>query len=157
VAAEITNTANDTTQLALLVAASPQNLTGAGAERGVGTFVADAGYWSIPNATLETDAEILIATVAPTNGISDPEDPRVQARHAVLERVERGELTLRAAAAEMGISDTWAGKLLALHRAREPQPVAVRAAMNTSSPAPMAWPVTRGARPPSNRSSATSK
>jgi transposase len=131
VAAEITNAANDTTQLAPLVAASTQNLASAGMEERVETFVADAGYWSIPNATLETDAEVLIATVAPNNGITDPDDPRVQARHAVLDRVERGELTLRAAGTEMGISDARAGQLLAARRAPEPEALVVRAAMNT--------------------------
>ncbi len=109
--------------------ASTQNLAAAGHDEPVGAFVADAGYWSAENATIHTDAEVLIATVAPSNGISDPDDPRVRARDAVLERVERGELTLVAAAAEMGVSHTWAGKLLALHRAHEPGPVAVRAAM----------------------------
>ncbi len=129
VAAEMTNAANDTTQFVPMVTASTQNLTAAGHDESVGAFVADAGYWSTENATINTDAEVLIATVAPSNGISDPDDPRVQARDAVLERVERGELTLVAAAAEMGVSDTWAYKLRALHRARDPGPVAVRAAM----------------------------
>jgi transposase len=136
VAAEMTNAANDVTQLAPLVEASNQNLRAAGVEHGVGTFVADAGYWSVPNATLETDAEVLIATVAPNNGITDPEDPRVQARHAVLERVERGELTLRAAGTEMGISDARAGQLLAARRAPEPEALVVRAAMNTKLASP---------------------
>ena len=130
VAAEMTNAANDTTQFEPLVRVTTQNLAAAGACQRVGAFVADAGYWSTENATIDTDAEVLIATVAPSTGkIIDPDDPRARARQRVLERLERGELTTVQAGAEMGVSDTWAGKLLAQHRTRKPDPFSVRAAM----------------------------
>ena len=43
-------------------------------------FVADTGYWSIDNATLGIDAEVLITPMPMTGGITDPDDPRVARR-----------------------------------------------------------------------------
>ena len=47
-----------------------------------------------------------------TNGIADPDDPRIAQRDEVLERVSSGSLSVRAAAKELGISETWARQLL---------------------------------------------
>lgn len=116
VAAELTNAANDSTMFTPMVDATEANLEHAGRPEGVGTYVADAGYWSVPNATAPTDAEVLITPMPATNGITDPDDPRIAARHEVLERHEAGELTLAEAAAEMGVSTTWARKLREDHR-----------------------------------------
>src|SRR5690606_15789134 len=60
VAAEITNAANDSTMFAPMVDATEANLTDAGRTEGVGAYVADAGYWSVPNTTAApADAEVL--------------------------------------------------------------------------------------------------
>lgn len=112
VAAEITNAANDTTMFAPMVAATSANLAAAGAAA-VGVYAADAGYWSVPNVTLAVDAEVLIAPMPATNGITDPDDPRIAERDAVLDRLDAGELTVKAAAADMGVSQTWVRQLRA--------------------------------------------
>ncbi len=111
VAAELTNAANDSTMFTPMIAATEANLEAAGRPEGVGTYVADAGYWSVPNVTAPTDAEVLITPMPATNGITDPDDPRITQRNEVLDRLEAGELTLAAAASEMGVSTTWARKL----------------------------------------------
>jgi transposase len=126
VAAELTNAANDTTMFVPLVEATEANLTDAGRPEAVGAYAADAGYWSVPNATLETEAQILIAPVPATKGITDPDDPRIAQRDAVLERLEAGELTLKAAALEMGVSEHWARQLRDHRRRGEPDPARVR-------------------------------
>ena len=71
VAAELTNAANDSTMFAPLVEATETNLEQAGSDA-VGTFVADAGYWSVPNATLATDAELLITPSRPHTASPTP-------------------------------------------------------------------------------------
>jgi hypothetical protein len=38
------------------------NVTEAGHHAGVGAFVADAGYWTAANGTVNVGAEVLIAT-----------------------------------------------------------------------------------------------
>ena len=111
-----------------MVVATEENLVDTGAER-VETFVADTGYWSIPNATLDIDADVLITPMPLTGGITDPDDPRLAQRREVIERLNRGEITVAAAAAEMGVSTTTARKLLRSHRAGRPDSVEVRQAM----------------------------
>ena len=126
VAAEVTNAANDSTMFGTMLEASEENLEEAGRPSAVGTYVADAGYWNVPNATLATEAEVLIVPMPATQGITDPDDPRIAERDAVLERLEAGELTLVAAAAEMGVSETWARKLRDDRRRGGPDPARVR-------------------------------
>lgn len=126
VAAEITNAANDTTMFTPMVDATEQNLTDAGRPEAVGAYAADAGYWSTPNASTDIAAEVLIVPSSATNGITDPDDPRIAERDAVLERHERGELTLKAAAAEMGVSLTWARKLRDDRQNGGPDPARLR-------------------------------
>jgi transposase len=129
VAAEVTNAANDTTMFAPMVTATEANLSAGDRPVDVGAYAADAGYWSVPNATLDTTAEILIAPVPATNGITDPDDPRVEARNQVLDRLEAGELTLQAAATEMGVSHTWVRKLRDHRRSGEADPARLRKEM----------------------------
>ena len=136
VAAEVANAANDTTQFVPMLAAATENLHAAGCDDGIGTVVADAGYWSTDNATVETEATLLIATVAATNGVIEPDDPRLRVRRRVLARLDRGKLGVREAAAEMGISETWARKLLSDYRLRAPDPVKVRAGMDAKLATP---------------------
>jgi transposase len=128
VAAEVTNAANDTTCFEPMASAAAENLVAAGGQP-VGTFVADAGYWSTDNACLDIDAEVLIAPVPATNGVTDVHDPRLAERHAVLDRLHAGALTIRQAAQEMGVSETWARELLRAYRANGPDPAVIRAAM----------------------------
>ena len=128
VAAEVCNAANDSTQLQPMVAATETNLTAAGAEP-VGVFVADAGYWNPDNATLDVAAEVLITPMPATAGITDPADPRIAERNAVVARLDRGEITVREAANQMGVSTTWARKLLRDHRSGRPDPAQLRNAM----------------------------
>ena len=130
VAAAVVTAANDLAQLAPLLAATEANLHAVSHEGGVGTVVADAGYWSTDNATLDTDARVLIATVPATMGITDPNDPRIAQRDAVLHRWDRGEINAKTAAAEMGVSEPWARKLFVDRRSNVADPAVVRAAMD---------------------------
>jgi transposase len=111
VASELTNAANDSTMFEPLIEATEANLAAAGQTGGVGAYAADAGYWSVTNATLETNAELLINPLPATRGITDPDDPRIGERNKVLDRHEAGKLTLKQAATEMGVSETWARQL----------------------------------------------
>jgi hypothetical protein len=74
VAADVTNAANDTTCFEPLAVTATENLAAAGAEP-VGIFVADAGYWSTDNASLNLGAEVLIAPVPPRTGSPTPPTP----------------------------------------------------------------------------------
>lgn len=89
VAAEMTNTANDFTQLVPMTDATRENLTEVNGPD-VGTFVADAGYWSAENLSQLADVDLLVAPMPATSGITDPDDPRRKQRQAVIERVEAG-------------------------------------------------------------------
>lgn len=104
VAAEVTATTNDQTNFVPMARAATENLAEAGHQQPVGTLVADAGYWSAGNATAEVGADVLIATrdQAWRRAPKPPED-----RLAVLARVNRGELSQRAAGEILGVSHTW--------------------------------------------------
>lgn len=128
VAADVTNATNDTTCFEPMVAAATTNLAAVGGQP-VGAFVADAGYWSTDNACLDVDAEVLIAPVPATNGVTSAHDPRLDERRAVLERLDAGALTIRQAAHQMSVSETWARELLRAHRANGADPAIVRTAM----------------------------
>jgi transposase len=111
VAAEVTNAANDSTMFVPMVRASEKNLAAAEGD-GIGTFAADTGYWSVENVTLDTSAAVLITPLPSTQGIADPDDPRIQGRSKVLERIAAGELSVKEGALEMGVSYNWARRLL---------------------------------------------
>lgn len=128
VAAEVTNAARDSVIFATMVAATERNLKDNGADP-AGTFVADTGYWSIDNATLDIDADVLITPMPMTGGITDPDDPRIARRRHVIKRLDHAEITIKTAAAEMGVSTTTARKLLRHHRSGHPDAVEVRHAM----------------------------
>ena len=128
VAAEVTNAARDSVVFAMMVAATQHNLAGNSGDP-VATFVADTGYWSIDNATLDIDADVLITPMPVTGGVTDPNDPRIARRAGVIERLDRAKITVTAAAEEMGVSTTTVRKWLANHRGGRPDPVAVRRAM----------------------------
>lgn len=126
VAAELANAANDSTMFVPLVEATEANLAEAGRPQAVGAYVADAGYWSVPDVTHPVGAEVLITPMPATQGITDPDDPRIAERHEVIDRLEAGELTLREAAAQMGVSETWARKLRDDRRSGTPDPARLR-------------------------------
>jgi transposase len=128
VAAELTNAANDSTQLIPMIDAARQNLTEVESPE-VGVFVADAGYWSAENLSQLGDVDLLVTPMPATSGIIDPTDPRRKQREAVIERVDAGELTITQAAKEMGVSHTWARKLVNDHRRGVPDPARLRAEM----------------------------
>ncbi len=128
VAAEVTNAANDSTMFKTMVRATEANLARSGATRAK-SFVADTGYWSVENVTIETDAELLVTPMPATNSELAPDDPRLDLRAELFERVERGEMALADAAAELGISTGWAGQLLAQRRAGRGDPAVLRKQM----------------------------
>lgn len=104
VAAEVTTTTNDQTNFVPMAQATAENLADAGHAQPVGTLVADAGYWSAANATTDVGAEVLIATRGQAwRRAPKPSDDRL----AVLARVNRGELSQRAAGRILGVSYTW--------------------------------------------------
>jgi hypothetical protein len=59
------------------------------------TTASDTGSWSIDNATLDIDADILITPMPVTGGITDPYDPRIARRAGVIERLDRAEITVK--------------------------------------------------------------
>jgi transposase len=104
VAAEVTTTSNDQPHFVPLATAATKNLTDAGHRDGVGTFLADAGYWTAANSTADVGAEVLIATRKTAWRKADkPDDDKL----AVLARVNRGELSQRKAGEILGVSYTW--------------------------------------------------
>ena len=115
VAADVTNAARDSVVFPEMVAAVVANLAGTGSAD-VSVFVADAGYWSAGNANLGCDAEVLIAPMPTTTGITDPDDPRLTQRREVITQLDGGEITVADAARQMGVSTSWTRKLLTHHR-----------------------------------------
>jgi transposase len=104
IAAEVTATSNDQPHFVPMATAVTENLTDAGHADGVGTFVADAGYWTAANGTTDVGAEVLIATKKGSWRKADkPDDDKL----AVLAKVNRGELSQRKAGEILGVSHTW--------------------------------------------------
>jgi hypothetical protein len=132
IAAQVTNAASDTTQLAPVLVAAQTNLAGAGHVGGIGTVLADAGYWSTDNATIATTAQMLIATTLATNGDIGVGDPRLAIRSAVLHQLDQGQITTKAAAAQIGVSDGWTRHLLIEYRRFGRDPAIVRAEMDAA-------------------------
>ena len=103
-AAEVTVTSNDQPHFVPMATAVTENLADAGHADGIGTFVADAGYWTAANGTIEVGAEVLIATRKTSWRKADkPDDDKL----AVLAKVNRGELSQRKAGEILGVSYTW--------------------------------------------------
>jgi transposase len=132
VAAQVSNAANDTTMLAPVLAAAQDNLLAAGHVVGIGSVVADAGYWSTGNATIATSARVLIATTPATNGDIKVGDPRLALRSQVLPQLDAGQITTKAAAAQIGVSQDWTRHLLSEYRRFGRDPAIVRAEMDAA-------------------------
>lgn len=133
VAAELSNRGVDVEWFAAMVAATEANIASAGVTEAVGTFVADAGYYSTDNATLDTPADVLIATaktrdlpVAAPEPLGDvpaggtaagrqafhaAEIERAERVAAIFDRTNTGELTLTDAAIEIDVSYTRASQM----------------------------------------------
>ncbi len=104
VAAEVTTSTNDQVNFVPMAEAIVENLAEAGQREPVGTLVADAGYWTTANATTDVGADVLIATQPRAwRRAPKPSEDRL----AVLARVNRGELSQRAAGDILGVSYTW--------------------------------------------------
>jgi transposase len=104
VAADVTNIPNDQISFVPMARAVAETLKEAGHAGGAEVLVADAGYWSAANATTDVGADVLIATrKSPWRRSEAPSDERL----AVLARVNRGELSQRAAGEILGVSYTW--------------------------------------------------
>lgn len=104
VAAEATATTNDQVHFLPMVEATKENLQSAGHTAPVGTFLADAGYWTVTNGTTDIGANALMPTRKPARRKENvPDDDKM----AVLARVNRGELSQREAGKMLGVSYTW--------------------------------------------------
>lgn len=104
VAAEVHNVTNDQASFVPMAKAVNENLAAAGYQDAPGTFLADAGYWSAANATTDVGADVLIATRKNAwRAAPKPDDDRL----SVLAKVNRGELSQRAAGDLLGVSYTW--------------------------------------------------
>jgi hypothetical protein len=121
VAAEVTNHATDAKLLEPMVNAITTNLATAGALEPVGTVLADAGYWSAPNADLQ-GPDLLIATAKSSKlAHLDPvtENDRLQQWGALLQRVDAGETKGIDAAVLMGVSPSTVTRRVRSWRARQ--------------------------------------
>lgn len=102
-AAEVVTSTNDQPSFVPMTAGVTCNLGFAGYQGGVGTFLADAGYWTAANATADIGAPSLIPTRKSVwREREKPDDDQLM----VLARVNRGELSLRKAGAILGCSYT---------------------------------------------------
>lgn len=131
VAAEATATSNDQPHFLPIAAAVTENLADAGHADGVGTYVADAGYWTAANGTTNVGADVLIATrKASWRKADKPDDEKL----AVLARVNRGELSQRKAGEILGVSYTWVGDMTKRYFGTEGQRIT-----RSAEPEPEEW------------------
>jgi transposase len=130
-AAEVTATTNDQPHFVPMATAVAENLTEAGHQGGVGAFVADAGYWTAANGTVDLGAEVLIATrTTAWRKTAKLDDDKL----AVLAKVNRGELSQRKAGEILGVSYTWVRDKTKRYFGREGQRIA-----RTAEPEPQEW------------------
>lgn len=132
-AAEVTATPIDRNQLVPMIEAAARMLHDAAVTDEVGVLLADAGYWSHQNATSGVSCELLIATTTSTKQAEGPSEAvghRIAAddeaeaadeaefdrRAQILDRRCRGELSMEAAAEEIGVSLGRAYALLRRYR-----------------------------------------
>jgi transposase len=131
VAAEATVTTNDQPHFVPMATAVAENLADAGHDSGVGTFVADAGYWTAANGTTDVGAQVLIATRKSSWRTSEkPDDDKL----AVLAKVNRGELSQRKAGEILGVSYTWVGDMTKRYFGTEGQRIT-----RSAEPEPEEW------------------
>jgi transposase len=130
-AAEVTVTTNDQSRFIPMATAVTENLTEADHHDGVGAFVADAGYWTAANGTVDVGAKVLIATQKSAWRKADkPDDDKL----AVLAKVNRGELSQRQAGQILGVSYTWVRDMTKRYFGREGQRIT-----RSAEPDPEEW------------------
>ncbi len=156
VAAEVCNAANDSTQFQAMVAASYRNLADIDAEP-IDAVVADASYWNPDNVTLDIAAEVLIAPMPATSGITDPTDPRIAQRKGVVERLDRGDIPWRRRPKKWGYRPPGLANCSEITAVVDPTRPSSETPCWNGSPATPELPHTPNAKPPSNLSSGTSK
>jgi len=133
VAAEVTATTNDQPHFLPMVKAAHQNLAEAGHPGGIGTIVADAGYWTGANGCAEVEARnVLIAT---RKGCWRKAAKPSEDKLAVLARVNRGELSQRKAGEILGVSYTWVRDMTKRYFGTEGQ----RLTPHAGEPEPQVW------------------
>lgn len=121
VAAEVTEHSGDAVMFVPMIDAVTTNLAAAGVHEPVGTVVADAGYWSKDNATLE-GPEVLIATTKATklkrlNPVTT--EDRLARWRPVMERLDAGEITGVEAGRQMKVSRSTALRWVRQWREKE--------------------------------------
>jgi transposase len=131
IAAEVTATSNDQPHFVPIATAVTENLTDAGHTDGVGTYLADAGYWTAANGTVDVGAEVLIATKKSSWRKADKPDGD---KLAVLAKVNRGELSQRKAGEILGVSYSWVASMTKRYFGTEGQRVT-----RTAEPEPGEW------------------
>ena len=131
VAAEVTATTNDQAHFIPIATAVNENLADAGHDGKVGAFVADAGYWTVDNATTDVGAQVLIKTRKPAWRKADkPDDDKL----AVLAKVNRGEMSQRQAGEILGVSYTWVRDMTKRYFGKEGQRIT-----RSAEPEPEEW------------------
>jgi transposase len=131
VAAEVTNDGSDDAQFVPMVAATKANLRAAGVRTRVRTVLADAGYWAKRNV----DTPGVEALIAPGRTPDLKRNARTEVRRAeVLSRVERGDISILDAAAELGVGRSRVDQLLLARRRSLPPTPAVAMAAKLATP-----------------------
>ena len=152
IAASVSNQPTDVGLLGPLLEAAVANLEAAGSPQRIGTALADAGYWSEANSTLDLGIDLLIATtkshrVGQTldrgKGKPGPPTPQewTERRRPIIEAAVAGRLTLKEAAAQLGLSYTWTWQLVTNYRRRGNSALALSRQPTGAGPGP---------RPPSS-------
>jgi transposase len=131
IAAEITNLAMDAPAYAPMVAAAKANLTAAGERRRLRRVVADAGYWSVDNVALKgVESFIAPGRARQLKKIAEAE----QARIAILDRVEAGEIDTLDASKQLGVTRARVNQLLRRRRTGDPDPLTTTMIAKLDSP-----------------------
>jgi transposase len=134
VAASVCDQPADVEQFAPMVAATTANLAAVGVAEAVGAWLADAGYYSAANATIDVAGDVLIATAKahklpaqPPAAIDERRDPsdiaeakRIDLLDAIFAAVDADEITMATAAERVGLSRAQIYKLYAQWRASGP-------------------------------------
>jgi hypothetical protein len=114
-----------------MVAAAKTNLTAAGERRRLRRVVADAGYWSVENVALKgVESFIAPGRTRQLKKIAEAE----QARIAILDRVEAGEIDTLEASKQLGVTRARVNQLLRRRRTGDPDPLTTTMIAKLDSP-----------------------
>jgi hypothetical protein len=118
VAASVTNAANDASSFQPMLDEVTANLRRAGNRRRVRTAVADAGYWSSENVAVGgVEAIIAPGKARKLDEITTAE----RARSALLDEIDRGDLTKAEVAERLGVTTARVNELLRARRCGLPE------------------------------------